>query len=75
MSNTPNFHTPVISQFAAQQSAIASAAAASANAAYQAIKYHEMMKKGGHSYTATQFPLSQFFMSGAGAPKTDRSPK
>jgi hypothetical protein len=32
-------------QFAAQQSAIASAAAASANAAYQAIKCHEMMKK------------------------------
>jgi hypothetical protein len=64
-----------LKQFAAQQSAIASAAAASANAAYQAIKYHEMMKKNGHSYSTNQFPMSQFFMSGTGAQKMDNCPK
>jgi hypothetical protein len=50
-------------KFAAQQSAIASAAAASANATYQAIKCHEMMKKDGHDSSGTCFPLSQFFKS------------
>jgi hypothetical protein len=57
--NDEDEYLKALKQFAAHQSAIATAAAASANAAYQAIKYHEMMKKNGQTSTA-RFPLEQF---------------
>ena len=57
-------------QFAAQQAAVAQAAAASANAAMQAIKYHETMKQSGQSPTA-RFPLTQFHQF-ASSPKKNQ---
>jgi len=62
VDETEDSYIESLKQFVAQQAAVASAAAASANAAMEAIKYHEMMKANGQTPTA-RFPLSQFLQS------------
>ncbi|KAL7517089.1 hypothetical protein ACHAWX_002042 [Stephanocyclus meneghinianus] len=59
---TEDSYIESLKQFVAQQAAVASAAAASANAAMEAIKYHEMMKANGQAPRA-RFPLSKFLLS------------
>eukprot|EP00804_Cyclotella_cryptica_P004443 CCRYP_006853-RB/>CCRYP_006853-RB protein AED:0.03 eAED:0.03 QI:205/1/1/1/1/1/3/443/351 len=62
LDETEESYIESLKQFVAQQAAVASAAAASANAAMEAIKYHEMLRANGHTPTA-RFPFSQLVES------------